>query len=407
VTQGGHKISDMKTNSELITEAQKLVEYIVSIGLNIPARKPPNKHVGGIIADAVLQVVGHQWETQVGPQVNRIREKYPEADTISGLFSLLGTVGAQELMNWKGKDEQNSFRQTITFFMKEKINTFDDLRKWLESEDNRDRLITKSLRNDKAGIANIANRTADYYRILVGLPNAVKVDSRVDDFLKASGIKGLRYEQKRYIVQLAAEMLGKRPIDLDKAIWDYKSGSGSRGDNILEKSKVEGVRMGKNNDKVELKIFLPSEKMGQLESVARQYGDNSATLASIWVIDRLVQMGSAMLPPNGPAKISGLQESKNITDRINKIEDDNNRGLCFSCLADLQRKDYQAKPRNKDDIYVFKQGKPILRIFPLNKSFSVRIRQSDGNWARERIQVHTQEDLAKVLGEVYGIQGDS
>lgn len=224
MTPSCFKITDMKTDSDLTTEAQKLVKHILSIGLDIPKRKPPNRHIGGIITDAVLQA-GHKWKTHIGPRAERIRQNYPGADTFKGLFSLLNVVGAQKLLDWKGVNEQNRFSQTIAFFMKEKLNTFDDLRKWLESEDNWERLLTKSLRDDRAGIDNIAERTADYYRVLVGLPYAVKVDSRVDNFLKEAKIENLsgspieRYIAKRKIVQLAAKMLGKRPIDLDGAIW--------------------------------------------------------------------------------------------------------------------------------------------------------------------------------------------
>jgi hypothetical protein len=401
VTRRGLRIWGM--SEILVLEAQKLVEYISSIGLEIPTRKPPRKHVGVIIADAVLQV-GHKWKTHVKPRVERIRAEYPRADTISGLSFLLKNKSAREVLNWHGKDKQEIFYQTVKFFVNEQIDTFENLRKWLESEDNRDRLLTKSSRNDKAGIAKIADKTADYYRVLVGLPDAVKVDSRVKDFLKAAGVrKGLSYEGKRTLVQLAAKQLGKRPIDLDSAIWNYQGRNENGKDNEME-SKGKGENMDKNNDKVELKIFLPAERMRQIENAARQYGEDSATLASIWVIDRLVQLGSAMLPSNAPAK-TGKQGNKNITDRVNKSEYGDSGGLCFGFLTDLQQKGYQPKPLGKDNISMYEKGKPILRIFPLNGFFSVRIRQSGGNWAKNRIQVHTQEDLRKVLGEVNRIQG--
>lgn len=209
---------------QLEFEARKLVNYIDSLGLNIPPRKPSHKHVGAIIADAVLQGGGHRYKTQVKPRVERIRDKYPKADTISALSSLLETKGAQELLNWRGKDEQERFRQTIDFFENEHIDTFDDLRKWLASEANRNRLVTRSNRVDKAGIAGISDATADYYCVLVRLPDAVKIDSRVKTFLKAANISvGMyKYKDLRTIVQLAAKQLGKSPLDLDSAIWDYR-----------------------------------------------------------------------------------------------------------------------------------------------------------------------------------------
>lgn len=215
---------------ELEAEAKKLVDYIDSLGLSIPTRKPPHEHIGTIIADAVLQV-GHRWKTHVGPRVECIRDKYPEADTISGLSYLVKTRGAEELLNWHGKDEQERFRQTVNFLENEQVKTFDDLRKWLESEDNRDRILTKGLRDDKAGIAKIADKTADYYRVLVGIPDAVKVDSRVERFLTDAGIEVRKYDYKklRTIVQLAAKQLGKRPIDLDSAIWNYQGTRSDKG----------------------------------------------------------------------------------------------------------------------------------------------------------------------------------
>jgi hypothetical protein len=208
---------------QLKFEAKKLASYINSLGLKIPKRKPSHQHVGAIITDAVLQV-GRKYKTQVKPRVQRIRDKYPKADTISGLSYLVKTNGAQELLNWRGKDKQKIFLQTIQFFANEQVNTFNDLRKWLGSEDNRDRLITKSTRKDKAGIPKISNATADYYRVLVRLPDAVKVDSRVEEFLADAGIDIKQYEYKelRTIVQLAAKQLGKRPIDLDSAIWNHQ-----------------------------------------------------------------------------------------------------------------------------------------------------------------------------------------
>src|SRR4030042_776028 len=206
----------------LQAEAKKLTNYINSLGFNIPLRKPSHKHVGAIIADAVLQGGGHRYKTQVKPRVERMRDKYPVADTLSGLSSLLKSQGARTLLNWSGKDEQQRFRQTVAFFLKEQINTFDDLRNWLKSEANRYRLITKSNRVDKAGIAEISDATADYYRVLVRLPDAVKVDSRVEQFLADAGINTTKYRYKdlRTIVQLAAKQLRRSPLDHAGAIWN-------------------------------------------------------------------------------------------------------------------------------------------------------------------------------------------
>src|SRR5271157_4413792 len=103
---------------ELEIEVKKLVSHIKSCGLQIPPRNPPHEHVGSIIADAVLQV-GHRWKTHVGPRLERMRNIYPKADTISGLSALLKNKGAQELLDWHGEDELERFSLTVRFFEKE------------------------------------------------------------------------------------------------------------------------------------------------------------------------------------------------------------------------------------------------------------------------------------------------
>lgn len=205
----------------LADEIKKLADYIVLVGLEIPERKPPHKHVGAIIVDAVLQV-GHQWKTHVGRRVSLIMEKYPGANTFVGLATLLKTEGPGKLLDWNGRDEQRRFIQTIEFFRDEQVDTFEELRKWLELDINRDRLVTNSPRADKAHIDRVGDATADYYRVLVGLPDSVKVDTRVKAFLSAAGIGSHQYKDMRTVVQLAARELGRRPIDLDAAIWNYQ-----------------------------------------------------------------------------------------------------------------------------------------------------------------------------------------
>ena len=203
-------------------EATKLVRYVGSLSLKIPTRKPPNRHVGAIISDAVMQV-GHNYENQVRKPIVSLRRRYPRAATVSGFLHLLGTVGAQQLLGgWKGQREHRRLSDHAKFFAGQGINTFDELAVWLQAESNRDSLIRARL--------GIKDKTADYYRVLVGLPDAVKVDSRVEEFLADAGIDVTKYAYTdlRAIVQLAARQLGETPINLEGAIWDYKGNKGER-----------------------------------------------------------------------------------------------------------------------------------------------------------------------------------
>lgn len=233
----------------LKAEAQKLVAHIECLGSRFKILKAqPASHIGAIMADAVLQV-RHRWKTHVEKRVKRIESNYPGAATLSGLSKLLATEGAQRLLDWNGTDEQGRFRQTIEFFSNEKvdgitIDTVSQLRKWLESEDNRDRLLTTSSRSDKAGIPKIGDKTADYYRVMVGLRDAVAIDSLIRAFLRDAGVRGGQYHRARAIVQLAAQMLSGirntsiRPIDLDQSIWRFQSES-------VIRAKVSRIKAGK------------------------------------------------------------------------------------------------------------------------------------------------------------------
>ena len=74
--------------------------------------------------------------------------------------------------------------------------------------------------------------------------------------------------------------------EVEKALFAYdKWGCG---ENEVG-SKVKGAEMRKGNDKEELKVHLPSQKMRALETMAGEYGQQPATLASTWIIDRLQQ----------------------------------------------------------------------------------------------------------------------
>ncbi len=209
---------------ELENEASKLSEYISELkesgDFEYIEKGIQDEHLGAIIADAILQA-GHDYKKYVLPRVIRIKTMFPDHTNVSSLkeFSSSNAEGIRQFLNWNGRKEQERFAATISFFNDEGIETFSDLRKWLSKDKNRDKLITDS------GIQGIRERTADYFRVLVRLPNAVKVDTRITKFLFNAGITKYKYsyKEKRAIVEIAAGFLKIKPIDLDYSIWEYKS----------------------------------------------------------------------------------------------------------------------------------------------------------------------------------------
>jgi len=86
-----------------MNKAQKisaLVQFVQSLsGFRIIDEIDGNyNHMGATIADAILQA-NMKYESHVRPRVNRIRTKYPEAATISGLRRLLSEIMMTEFLD--------------------------------------------------------------------------------------------------------------------------------------------------------------------------------------------------------------------------------------------------------------------------------------------------------------------
>ncbi len=200
----------------LEAEAKRFADYLNSLrSFGLRDAKQPSEHVGRVTVDAVLQV-GLRYETHVRSRVEHIRDNYPQAATVSGFLRLLENLGAQKLICWKGKDQEERLLRSARFFASRRIETFPQLYEWLRAEENRDSLITSK-------IGKIKDKTADYYRKLVGHWDAVAVDKGIRHQLDEAGVvsKNYKYKEQRTIVQLTALLLNTRPIDLDSSIYYY------------------------------------------------------------------------------------------------------------------------------------------------------------------------------------------
>jgi len=214
---------------QLESEAKAFADYLMTlsnfkiIGAQLPTE---DRHVGRVIVDGVLQV-GKNYERQVRPAVERIL-KFPGAATVSGFIYLLRTQQLKNLINFKTEGTKNDLLMIARFFAAKKVQTFDDLYKWLESEKNRDNLLAKNS-GLEGKVFTIADKTADYFRVLVRHWDAVAIDSHIRDLLDKAGVvsrysKKYGYKEMRAIVQLAAvSHLHCRPVDLDASIYQYST----------------------------------------------------------------------------------------------------------------------------------------------------------------------------------------
>ncbi len=261
-------------------EIKKLVNYIDSIGLKIHGSEPPFKHIGAIIIDATLSA-RHNYETQVKKRVVNLIDKYPLATTTSAFIQLINDIGLEQiLMGWeKNIEEEKKFKQiqvreTAEYFARiqpKPIETFLDLTKWIEKQDNRQKL--------KKSVYGIGDKTADYYAVLVRDPQAIAVDERISIFLENAGIDPSKYsyKKKQTIVRQAAKIKGYIPLDLEQTIWRLNLKRGEKGGNMED-----------NDKELKLTILLPQQRLTQLENISKkEFGVSGTTLARIWVIEML------------------------------------------------------------------------------------------------------------------------
>jgi hypothetical protein len=107
------------------------------------------------------------------------------------------------------------------FFTNRGIETYSELKEWLKPEDNRDSLLFERSGLGGNSPFRVADKTADYFRVLVCHWDAVAVDSNIKAIIKNVGITSeYAYKEMRAIIQLAALEMNLRPIDLDASIYN-------------------------------------------------------------------------------------------------------------------------------------------------------------------------------------------
>ena len=199
-------------------KVKQLINYIESLS-DFKIIKPdiPYRHRGATITDAMLQA-GIIWETVVKPRVLKLRDNYPEAKTTVGFLNLLERIGPRELLEWNDPEKPDRILAVTRLFIKEGIETEADLKTWLENNANILRL--KEIRG-------IGNKTADYFKILSGIPTSA-IDRHLIEFLNRADvdIDRISYSEAKEIINKAAEQMGINKSILDHSIWKYMSSGG-------------------------------------------------------------------------------------------------------------------------------------------------------------------------------------
>lgn len=167
-------------------------------------------HMGATIADAILQA-NMKYETHVRPRIDRIRNQYPQATTLSGLRQLLSKVPITTFLDWQGVDRGCRFTAVVKLLSDKGINTEEEFRAWLSSDSNLLRLQE---------IRGIGPKTADYFRILTGFQTNA-IDRHLLSFLNEAGIDVTGYEEAQEVINLAADRMRIARAYFDHSIWTY------------------------------------------------------------------------------------------------------------------------------------------------------------------------------------------
>jgi len=230
---------------ELRNEAKRFsgfLKTLPSFGLVDPDPLLFVEHVGRVVVDGVIQV-GHDYEKQVRKRVEKIRN-YPEAGTASGFKVLLSKEGIKRLLDFDSRGTEKDLLDVAEFFSNHGIETYSELSGWLQPEEHRDALLSSNsgLGQNTHTPFRVADKTADYFRLLVCHWDAVAVDKGIKNLLAKAGIVSVNssrysYKERRAIVQLAALDLDCRPIDLDQSIYRFLVGEEGDTLTITQKNK--------------------------------------------------------------------------------------------------------------------------------------------------------------------------
>jgi hypothetical protein len=196
------------------TGARRLVEHIRSLpGFRLVEEMDGQyDHMGATITDSILQA-GISYESVVAPRVRRLRAAYPAANTTSGFKRAYDAAGLATMLNWSGGEKLVRIEAVTEFFLSEGIETEADLAQWLGSPDNVLRFRQ---------VRGIGEKTADYFKIMVGIPTSA-IDRHLVNFLAEAGLPAVDYREAQAIVDGAADLLGWDRALFDHSIWKYMS----------------------------------------------------------------------------------------------------------------------------------------------------------------------------------------
>ena len=195
---------------EQLAFARRIADHADRLGVRhspVALRVAPD-HLGAVLADAILQA-GLNYRTVVRMRVERIRARFPEAATLSGVITFIEREGASDFLLWDHPVKLTRFVALARFLATQGVETTVDLKHWLRRDSARKCLL---------GVHGIGPKTCDYLCCLVGI-DCIAIDRHVRTFASEAGVTINDYEHLKSVVSYSADLLGMPRRDFDAWIW--------------------------------------------------------------------------------------------------------------------------------------------------------------------------------------------
>lgn len=168
-------------------------------------------HMGAVVCDAGLQA-GMRYESVIRPRIEHLIAAWPDPTLSAFEAEMTDRAALEGVLNFHGP-KLDTIRSLSSHLRAEQIDTVQEFATWLDLPSNAASLFE---------IKGIKDKTADYLRLLVGLPGAA-VDRHLRRFVQRAWPEAATYAEVHDLVVRAADASGHDLGGLEYAIWNYES----------------------------------------------------------------------------------------------------------------------------------------------------------------------------------------
>ena len=202
--------------------ARRLADHAMALGAEsdldgMRMTIPPFRHLGALMADAILQA-GLSYMSTVRPRVERIMAD-PATEHLDGVVKVVREGRTGEFLDWTHHEKIGRFEGLAEHFDREWIGTVETLHARMGDADFREGLLE---------LRGVGPKTRDYIGALCGRNDVVAVDRHIVAFAEEAGAPAESYGEMAEAFIEAAGILDVPPRNFDSWVWRRMSSRGGR-----------------------------------------------------------------------------------------------------------------------------------------------------------------------------------